>query len=755
MTERPDVSIVIPTRDRWPALRRTLAVIGEQALDGIAAEVVVVDNGSLDGSRERTADAIDAGELNVDVRLYDELVPGAAAARNTGIRAAAADVVLFLGDDTRPASTRFVAEHLRSHAEADGPLAVVGRVVWDPGKPVSPVMAWLDRTGKAFDFERALHEPPGPYLFYTSNASVTRAALVAVDGFDERFPTAAWEDHEIALRMQAAGTRLAFRPELIVHHEHAYRLRDSLRRMEGVGRSGDLLNRLHPDESPAPKPRGAKGWAGRWLAPVAMRIELPTATPTRVGGAWFRVAHFAALARGQGGEPLADDPSLRGGIRRPPAPGERPAISVVTPFYGDQAEARALLARLSTIERREGDEVIVADNSEAGVVGPAAQGTGVRVVSATYEGSPAHARNAGAAHARCEWLIFLDADCRPSRGLLDAYFAQPVDEDAGALAGRIIDVGNAATRLGRYVLSRARLDQARYLGHPYLPFAVTANLLVRRAVWEQVGGLLEGAMSGEDTDFCWRLQHAGWRLGYRANAVVEHTNRDELRALLRQQVGYASGRAWLQRRHPGSEPPPRHATRIARNTVRALQWTLAGRFERAALRAIDVAVLLADYYGYQRENRARPRGDREPGAEGAVVLVEHGPAADQPLGTDAADAFAGLGAVRVEARRRADTPDTDAARRRPIAYWEDDGFATRFRDALWLRVRHPVRSVGDRRTSGKALAPATLAPCVRRCKRSGARELVVPAGDPAQSFAGRVARLSGLPLRVVDRDPPA
>ena len=75
------------------------------------------------------------------------------------------------------------------------------------------------------------------------------------------------------------------------------------------------------------------------------------------------------------------------------------------------------------------------------------------MIAAAGERSPAHARNAGAAHARNDWILFLDADCLAPPDLLDAYFAPPVADDVGALAG---EVARRARRPPRWPLATAR-----------------------------------------------------------------------------------------------------------------------------------------------------------------------------------------------------------------------------------------------------------------------------------------------------------
>lgn len=284
----------------------------------------------------------------------------------------------------------------------------------------------------------------------------------------------------------------------------------------------------------------------------------------------------------------------------------RPPVSVIVPFAGGEHEASAVVEALGALALREGDELFVVDNDPRGAGLSAAAAAGIRAIAATGRASSYHARNAGARRSRGEWLLFLDADCRPLPALIDAYFARPISVRCGAVAGGVRHLPGRDALLVRYASSRGFLDQAAFLANPGRPYAATANLLVRRAAWAEVGGFCE-VRSGGDVDFSWRLQDAGWSLELREEAWVEHRHRERLGELLRQRARYAAGHRWLARRHPGGLPRPRVARGVAKAARDALTSAIRGRGEDARFRALDALALLAHVAGGLTTNEPRRR----------------------------------------------------------------------------------------------------------------------------------------------------
>src|SRR4051812_24837394 len=283
--------------------------------------------------------------------------------------------------------------------------------------------------------------------------------------------------------------------------------------------------------------------------------------------------------------------------------GGRPAVGVVVPFRGDRAAAQRLGAALRCLDLRDDDEVVVADNTAMGAAQHLAA-VRVRVVRATRERSAYHARNEGARAATAQWILFLDADCRAEPGLLDAYFGEAIPEDVGALAGQILGEPDQRSFAARYARSRRLFDHADGLIQADEGGAAAGNLLVRRAAFDAVGGFTEGIRSGGDIDFCRRLQAAGWRLGFRPQAVIHHRHRASLRSLLGAIARYGAGARWLNERYPGSSPPWPLRLGLASTVRDVIRHVREGQVEEALFRGADGLGLMAHRVGYASGNSA-------------------------------------------------------------------------------------------------------------------------------------------------------
>lgn len=229
----------------------------------------------------------------------------------------------------------------------------------------------------------------------------------------------------------------------------------------------------------------------------------------------------------------------------------RPSVDVVVPFAGSDAKLGDLLLRLQAIELGDGDTLTVVDNR------PDARDRPPHVVADPEQQSSYHARNRGAARGSAAWILFIDADVDPQPDILDRYFDPLPQDQTGLLAGGVRDAPLATdnpTRAERYAVKAEQMSQSRTLRHGAWAYAQTANAMVRRAAFEQIGGFTEGIRSGGDADLCFRLRVARWEIEEREQAGVLHHNRATTRSFLRQKARHGSGAGWLDKRYPGSFP---------------------------------------------------------------------------------------------------------------------------------------------------------------------------------------------------------
>jgi glycosyltransferase involved in cell wall biosynthesis len=236
-------SIVVPTRDGGERLERVLDAL-ERQRGAPDFEVVVADDGSTDGTPERLAGRPSGRRVTISRGAAS----GPAAARNRGVRAAAAPRIAFLGDDTEPEPDWLAALDAAWRARGSGAeLAVLGYTTWHPRLVPTRFLRWLNEEGLQFGFSLIRDAERVPFnFFYTSNVTLGRDLLLA-EPFDETFPYAAWEDIEAAYRFERRGMRLVYEPRARVLHDHPTDFLRFAARQERAGYCAVVFWRRHPE----------------------------------------------------------------------------------------------------------------------------------------------------------------------------------------------------------------------------------------------------------------------------------------------------------------------------------------------------------------------------------------------------------------------------------------------------------------------------------------------------------------------------
>jgi GT2 family glycosyltransferase len=386
---------------------------------------------------------------------------------------------------------------------------------------------------------------------------------------------------------------------------------------------------------------------------------------------------------------------------------------------------------------------VVIDNQPGGAA-PEANDRETRVVRDARQASSYYARNRGVEEAENDWILFVDSDCRPPASLLDAYFADPPSDGCGILAGGVVSAADQNELIAVYARTRNQVSERPHTEDTERPAGITANLLVRRAAWEEAGGFQEGVRSGADVEFCWRIRELGWSLVHRPEAAVEHVHPTGLGRLLAKSRRYGAGRLWVDRRYPGEAPPPPLLRELGRSAAGIVVWTMALRPRRALFKLIDALWFLAMARGYWAGNNRAPGSSPEVPDGGVLLVADEFPRSGENSGVAATTReIQDDKSLHVEASARPLRPDRIRSRMVSIAYREDDPPMERLRAVAGVWLSNPIRAfaAGSPRSAATSESLAALAPAARRVRGAKPRKVALDA--TAGSAEERLLTLAG------------
>ncbi|HHU82545.1 MAG TPA: glycosyltransferase [Firmicutes bacterium] len=258
-------SIVIPTRNRRKVLERTLKYLFFQDYPQDQYEIIVIDDGSTDGTHEMVRAQESRCKL---VCLRHEERKGQAVARNWGIREAQGEVVIFIDDDIF-CPPQFISEHVKYHEKednliVDGPAINIGEGDFSFTDRDKLLLAFFNFFGS---------------VFVTANTSCRKEHLLKAEGFDEKFGTGfGWYDLDLGFRLMAMGLkRKKNRRAFAFHYKPAkiqkvgFSFQQRLNKQKDRGKNAVYLYKKHQSKKVGRRVRLHYRWYGR-LLPLKGRV---------------------------------------------------------------------------------------------------------------------------------------------------------------------------------------------------------------------------------------------------------------------------------------------------------------------------------------------------------------------------------------------------------------------------------------------------------------------------------------------------
>ncbi|MEE3235264.1 MAG: glycosyltransferase [Candidatus Latescibacterota bacterium] len=242
MTEKtlPTLSIILPTYDEHERLIDAIKSLGQQEYPKDLVEILVIDDGSPE-----PIDQTSLIKLAIPFKLLlfrNNNNQGRAHSRNTGLRNASGEIIIFLDSDMTVLPT-FFSSHVQMHREKSDSIGV-GNIIWADEIPDNPLTRYASSRG--VHLTNISDEVPFK-CFVTGNSSVPKALLDRTGPFDEDFKTYGGEDLELGARLHSKGARFFYIPEALSYHHHSRPLKEFCQLMYDYGlKSLPIVLEKHP-----------------------------------------------------------------------------------------------------------------------------------------------------------------------------------------------------------------------------------------------------------------------------------------------------------------------------------------------------------------------------------------------------------------------------------------------------------------------------------------------------------------------------
>jgi len=239
-----ETSIVIPTHNRKELLIKVLNALSNQSHPRNKYEVIVVDDGSIDRTKNYIKNFIKKSKIKIKYFRQENRGPGSA--RNLGISKAKGEYIILIDDDIVP-SYNFIEEHIKIHKKRKG-IAVLGFTDWAKDINVTEFMKFIAPNGPLFHYNSIKNPYNCSYTsFYTSNISLNKKWF-DLERFNEDFDKLTWmEDVELGYRLYKRGLRIVFNKNALAYHYHIFNEKDFFNKARLVGKVNVAFYNKYPE----------------------------------------------------------------------------------------------------------------------------------------------------------------------------------------------------------------------------------------------------------------------------------------------------------------------------------------------------------------------------------------------------------------------------------------------------------------------------------------------------------------------------
>jgi len=523
-----EFSVIIPTYNRSDILKLCLERLAAQDFPKDQFEVFVCD----DGSTDNTAGMVKTFKAPFALEFITQKNAGPATARNKGIRKAGGKYLLILNDDALLEPNAFKL-HRETHAANPGKkISVLGLFALLPEYQAKPFGYMAQNSGVLFWYNRMKSGGLYDYnYFYTCNISVPRQAVLEAGLFDEDFNGPAAEDIELGLRLEKAGYKVFYRPEIIAWHHHEITPRSFCKVHQVRGYGAVTLKWKHPalpfynniDE------KMVEIWR-RLDTALQEEAEAAVRALEALEKTWQETAdrryfdEFVVKMLNYANV-LQDYYSRKGILSSPLLPKilERqkaaraalPLISVIIPCYNYGRYLRETTESVLNQTYPNFEVIIINDGSTDNTREVAEKLVAnypqhrITLINQENSGQPAISRNNGIRRAAGSYILPLDGDDKLAPDMLDKCMTLLLKNPNLAIAytdRRDFGGVDQIVRAGDYDFEKLR--EANQISH---------CALYKKEVWEKVGGYRTNVKGVEDWDF-WVAAGA---LGYFGQRIPE------------------------------------------------------------------------------------------------------------------------------------------------------------------------------------------------------------------------------------------